>query len=67
MILGVLVAMGLIMVALPCYKFVMSDKKTQSEKSQEKLDARAAALRANLKKRKSREKILKSDAQDHKA
>tara|TARA_B100001778_G_scaffold334729_1_gene347421 strand:- start:7228 stop:7365 length:138 start_codon:yes stop_codon:yes gene_type:complete len=45
----------------------MSDQKHQSEKTQKKLDARAAALRANLKKRKSREKILKSDAQDHKA
>ena len=67
MILGVLVVTGLIMVALPCYKFVMSDEKHQSEKTQKKLDARAAALRANLKKRKSREKILKSDAQDHKA
>tara|TARA_B100001971_G_C18099070_1_gene487789 strand:- start:545 stop:688 length:144 start_codon:yes stop_codon:yes gene_type:complete len=35
--------------------------------SQDKIDKRAAALRENLKKRKKREKPLKSDAKPHKS
>tara|TARA_B100000745_G_C20143485_1_gene392145 strand:+ start:324 stop:467 length:144 start_codon:yes stop_codon:yes gene_type:complete len=35
--------------------------------SQDKIDKRAAALRENLKKRKKREKPLKSDVKPHKS
>lgn len=53
-------------IGIGAYKKHMHDDKGLNM-SQDKIDKRAAALRENLKKRKKREKPLKSDAKPHKS